>query len=128
MALAKKKAEAKRVLKKRKPVEKEAKIYSIRELDMIERIIRVEDELVHINDNIRLVVAQMDKRFESMQRNMDARFEQMDKRFEQMQHNMDTRFKELREDMNKRFTQMVAFISIVFTVIGVIITVFRVVG
>ena len=50
MPLAKKKAEVKRVLKKRKAVDLDAKIFSIRELDIIQRIIRVEDELVHIND------------------------------------------------------------------------------
>ena len=124
---------------KTKKVDRETPIYSIRELDMIERIIRVEDKMLLVNSNIELLVHQMDKRFEDMQKYMDKRFEQVDKRFEQMdkrfeqmdkrfeitQRNMDTRFNELREDMNKRFTQMFAFVSIVFTVLGLMITVFR---
>ena len=45
---------------------------------------------------------QIDKRFEELQRQMDKRFEQVDKRFEQMQSQMDKRF----EQVDKRFEEL----------------------
>jgi len=52
---------------------------------------------------------------------VDRRFEQVDKRFEQV----DKRFAELREDMNKRFDQMMNFlwmlVAIFTTLTGVVI-------
>jgi len=43
---------------------------------------------------------------------VDKRFEQVDKRFEQV----DKRFEDLREDMNKRFDQMMNFLWIIVTI------------
>jgi nitrate reductase assembly molybdenum cofactor insertion protein NarJ len=45
---------------------------------------------------------------------MDKRFEQIDKRFEQV----DKRFTELREDMNKRFEQIMSFVWILAAIFG----------
>ncbi|MHA1648406.1 MAG: hypothetical protein ACTSVL_12625 [Promethearchaeota archaeon] len=45
----------------------------------------------------------MDKRFEAMQIQMDKRFESMDKRFEAMQIQMDKRFEAMQIQMDKRF-------------------------
>ena len=50
---------------------------------------------------------------------MDKRFEQIDKRFEQV----DKRIGELREDMNKRFEQMMSFIWILAAIFGAIVAV-----
>ena len=67
----------------------------------------------------------VDKRFEDLYRYMDKRFEQMqhnmDKRFEAMQHNMDKRF----EAIDKRFEMMFKFMGLGFTVIALLIVVFK---
>ena len=67
------------------------------EIELRERIIRVEEELRHQRDLIQQVLEQMDKRFEQM----DKRFEQMDKRFEAMQQQMDKRFDEINRRMDR---------------------------
>jgi predicted nucleic acid-binding Zn-ribbon protein len=59
---------------------------------------------------LKVTLREMDKRFEQI----DKRFEQVDKRFEQV----DKRISELREDMNKRFEQMMSFVWIVATIFG----------
>lgn len=46
-------------------------------LNLLERIVRVEDAIKAQNDKIELLLHQMDKRFEQV----DKRFEQVDKRF-----------------------------------------------
>ena len=65
------------------------------EVELRERIVRVEEELKHQRELMIQGFEQMDKRFEAMQLNMDKRFEQVDKRFEQV----DKRF----EQVDKRF-------------------------
>jgi len=67
------------------------------------------DDVKAIRDDIRLLIHQMDKRFEQidkrldmMQHQMDKRFEQIDKRLDMMQHQMDKRF----EQVDKRFEQI----------------------
>ncbi len=61
------------------------------DLELRERIVRVEEELRHQREL-------MEQGF----RLMEKRFEQVDKRFEQV----DKRFEEMREDMNLRFQQV----------------------
>ena len=61
------------------------------ELEIRERIVRVEEELKHQRELMMDGFKQMDKRFEQM----DKRFEQMDKHFEQMQLEMNKRFEQL---------------------------------
>jgi len=78
------------------------------ELDIRERIVRVEEELKNQRD---LLIQsfkqsdkrfeQVDKRFEEIQRNMDKRFEQVDKRFESMQETMNNGFKEVIRRMDR---------------------------
>ncbi len=60
-------------------------------------------------DDIKLLIHQMDKRFEAMQNQMDKRFEQVDKRFEQV----DKRF----ESMDKRFDVIMYIMIAGFTII-----------
>ncbi len=90
------------------------------EIELRERMIRVEEELKNQRDLILQFMQQVDKRFEQvdkrfeeMRTDMDKRFEQVDKRFEEMRTDMDKRFEqvdkrfeEMRIDMNKRFEQM----------------------
>ena len=75
---------------------------AVYEIELRERMVRVEEELRHQRDLMREGFAQMDKRFEAMQTNMDKRFEamqtSMDQRFEQI----DKRF----EQVDKRFEQI----------------------
>ena len=70
-----------------------------RRLDLIERIVRVEEALK--NQNIL-----MEKRFEAI----------------------DKRFSELREDMNRRFATMQWMMFFGFTLIGLMVTVYRFFG
>jgi chaperonin cofactor prefoldin len=103
---------------------------AVYEIELRERMIRVEEELKNQRDLILQIVHQMDmrfaqvdkhfeqldKRFDLIEKRIDGqredmnrhfeliekRFEQVDKRFEQV----DKRFEDLRSDMNHRFDQM----------------------
>ncbi|WP_404357335.1 hypothetical protein [Methylotuvimicrobium sp. KM1] len=50
------------------------------EIELRERIVRVEEELKHQRELMMHGFEQMDKRFEAMQQQLDKRFEQVDKR------------------------------------------------
>ncbi len=81
-----------------------------RELDILERVVRVEDELKNLREVMEERFSKMDERFETMQNQMDKRFEAMqnlmDERFETMQNQMDRRFEAQRELSNERFEAM----------------------
>ena len=76
--------------------------YSEIDLDIRERIVRVEEELKNQRELIHEVLKMMDTRFAEMLAHSNSRFEQVDKRFEQV----DKRFEEMRTDMNSRFEQV----------------------
>lgn len=85
-----------------------AKPPAVYEIELRERMVRVEEELRHQRELIQTILVQMDKRFdavdkrfEQMQLNMDKRFEAVDKRFEQMQLNMDQRFEALTRRLDR---------------------------
>jgi len=80
-----------------------------REMEIRERIIRVEESL---DKHISLTKQGFDQ--------VDKRFEQMDKRFEQV----DKRF----ESIDSRFNRLTGLISLGFLVITVLITVFQFLG
>jgi len=52
------------------------------EIELRERMVRVEEELKHQRELMRQGFNQIDKRLELMQADMNKRFEQVDKRFE----------------------------------------------
>ena len=79
-----------------------AKPPQVYEIELRERMIRVEEELKNQRELMMQFMQQVDKRFEEMRIDMDKRFEQVDKRFEQV----DKRFEEMRIDMDKRFEQV----------------------
>jgi hypothetical protein len=54
-----------------------------------ERFLRIETELRHQHELMRLGFERMDKRFEDMRVEMNTRFEAMDKRFESIENRMD---------------------------------------
>ncbi|MGH8657479.1 MAG: hypothetical protein ACREV4_03065 [Gammaproteobacteria bacterium] len=71
--------------------QKSAGYSSVRyELDLRERIVRVEEELKHQRKLMLEGFTRMDKRLEAMQQQIDQRFEQIDKRFEQIDKRIDT--------------------------------------
>lgn len=62
------------------------------EIELRERIVRVEEELKHQRELMMQGFEQMNKRFEAMQQQMDKRFEQVDKRFDEMLKRHDRHF------------------------------------
>ena len=69
---------------------------------------------------------------QQMQQNMDKRFEAIDKRFEENRYYMDKRFEDLMhhtdkrfEDMDKRFRLMQWTMVIGFSILSVMMTVFK---
>ncbi|MFO7886178.1 MAG: hypothetical protein R6U68_15280, partial [Desulfobacteraceae bacterium] len=75
------------------------------EIELRERMVRVEEELKNQRDLMKQGFEQMDKRFEMMTEQMNKRFEQVDKRFEQV----DKRFEQVDkrfEQVDKRFEQI----------------------
>lgn len=83
--------------------------YSEIDLDIRERIVRVEEELKNQRELIHEVLKMMDTRFAEMLAHSNSRFEQVDKRFEQVDkrfEQVDKRFEEMRTDMNSRFEQV----------------------
>ncbi len=91
---------------------------SSRDIELAERIVRVEEELKTQRELMRQGFDQMDKRFEQV----DKRFEQVDKRFEQMEkrfEQMDLRFGDMSSHMNRWFTVMTTMLGLV----GIAVTV-----
>ena len=72
------------------------------ELEIRERIVRVEEELKHQRESMIEGFNRVDKRFEQMMLEMNTRFVQVDKRFEQV----DKRFEQMMLEMNARFVQV----------------------
>ena len=108
------------------------------ELELVERIVRVEEELKSQRELIIISIEQMEKRFEQMEKRfeqVDKRFEQMDKRFEDIQKYMDKRFEQVDkrfeqvdkrfEDVNSKSKMMFAFMTLGFTILATMMTVFK---
>jgi len=85
-----------------------------KELSLIERIVRVEEELRALREieiarfeaaekRFESLQREMNVKFESLQREMNARFETMNNRFEALQKEMNARFETLQKEMNARF-------------------------
>jgi len=72
------------------------------EIELRERMVRIEEELKHQRELIKAILEQMDKRFGAV----DRRFESMDRRFEAMQQSMDKRFEAMQQSMDKRFDEL----------------------
>ncbi len=80
---------------------------AVYEIELRERMVRVEEELKNQRELIKTVLEQMDKRSE-----------QVDKRFEAMQQHMDKRFEALTRRMD-RF--MVVSFTTTLTAVGLVI-------
>ena len=94
---------------------------AVYEIELRERMVRVEEALKHQGELIQQLIQQMDKRFEQVDLRfemIERRFEQVDKRFEQM----DQRFVELQRRMD-RF--MFWSLGMTLTVGGIVIAVLK---
>ena len=91
------------------------------EIELRERIVRVEEELRHQRELMRQGFEAMDRRFEAMEKRFEAvdkRFEAVDKRFEAM----DRRF----DDLTKRIDRfMVWSVGIQFTAMGLVVAILK---
>ena len=85
---------------------------AVYEIELRERMVRVEEALKHQGELIQQLIQQMDRRFEQVDLRfgmIEKRFEQVDKRFEEFQQQMDRRFEQVDkrfEQVDKRFEQM----------------------
>ncbi len=89
---------------------------AVYEIELRERMVRVEEELKHQRELMRQGFEQMDKRFEAMQVNMDKRFEQIERRFEQIDkrfEQVDKRFDEMIRRHDRHFLWLIGFIATV---------------
>ncbi|WP_165741607.1 hypothetical protein [Candidatus Thiosymbion oneisti] len=102
---------------------------AVYEIELRERMVRVEEELRHQRELIKTILEQMDKRFEALQKELDRRFEAVDKRFEAV----DKRFEILQNEMNRRFEALTRRIdrfmiwsyAITLTVGGLVVTILK---
>ncbi len=72
------------------------------EIELRDRIIRVEEELRHQRDLIQQILHQMDKRFEQVERRIEAQRQEMILRFEQVDKHIEAQ----RQEMILRFAQV----------------------
>ena len=80
------------------------------EIELRERMVRVEEELKHQRELMRQGFEMMERRFEQVEKRfeqIDKRFEQVDKRFEQV----DKRFDEMLRRHDRHFLWLVGFIA-----------------
>jgi uncharacterized radical SAM superfamily Fe-S cluster-containing enzyme len=84
-----------------------------KEVALMERVVRVEEELKHLREVQTVQFKAISDRFDALQREMDKRFEAMDKRF---------------EAVDKRFSQMQWTMMLGFTMLGVLIGVMGYLG
>ncbi len=95
------------------------------EIELRERMVRVEEELKNQRELMKQGFDLMDKRFEGMREDMNKRFEQVDKRFEQVDkrfEQVDQRFESLTRRID-RF--MIWSFGLSVTMAGVIIAVLK---
>ena len=92
---------------------------AVYEIELRDRMVRVEEELRHQRELMREGFAQMEKRFEQVDRrfeltqsSMEKRFEQVDKRFEQVDkrfEQVDNRFESVQQDIRELQRRMDRF-------------------
>lgn len=81
---------------------------AVYEVELRERMVRVEEDLKRQRDRIEGLSVQMDSRFDQLEQRFEQRFEQMDKRFEQV----DRRFEQLDkrlDDQGKRMDRLMVW-------------------
>ena len=111
-------------------------------VQLLERMVRVEEELKSQREVMTARFDAMDQRFEDVLDRMDTRFEAVDRRFEDAREQInarfaaidkrfessDRRFEDLIGYMNKRFGLVQWVMGIGFIMIGTLVTVFGVIA
>jgi len=99
-------------------------MHNEQEMQIRERIIRVEESLDKHIELTKLGFEAMDKRFAEVDKRFELLTGQMDKRFGEM----DKRFELLTGQVDKRFNQMFAYFTTGIVILGVLITAFGLMG
>ncbi len=102
-----------------------------RELSLMERLVRVEEELRALKEIQIAHFQAFEKRFEALQREMAARFEAVDKRFEAVDRRFEALVRETNarfEAMDKRFTQLQWIIGLGFSLMAALMATLRLFG
>ncbi|MGD2089728.1 MAG: hypothetical protein PVH61_26365 [Candidatus Aminicenantes bacterium] len=86
----------------------------VKELSLIDRTVRVEEELRSLRE-------MSESKFEALQREMNVRFEAGEKRDESLQREMNVRFESLQREMNARFEAMDKRFSTTQWMIGILV-------
>ncbi|RKT44426.1 hypothetical protein [Thiocapsa rosea] len=89
---------------------------AVYEIELRERMVRVEEELKHQRELMRQGFEQVERRFEQA----DKRFEQIDKRFEQVERRfeqVDRRFDEMIKRNDRHFLWLIGFITTIAALI-----------
>ena len=97
---------------------------SAADTQLLERMVRVEEELKAQRELMGERFEAVDRRFVSMQESMDKRFEAVDKRFE----SMDKRFEDMKAYTDRRFSTLQWSMMLGFTVVTAAVTVFGLLG
>jgi DNA anti-recombination protein RmuC len=95
-----------------------------KELALIERVVRVEEELKSLRQMLEVKFDASEKRFEALQREMNARFEAMNERFVAMDErfvSMDKRFESLQSEITARFEAVDKRFSTIQWMIGIFV-------
>lgn len=99
--------------------------------DLLERSVRLEEELKNQRELMLQGFQHMDARFESMQKQMDERFAASDRRFDDVNqrfNDMNQRFGDMNQrfdDMNKKFIMMFSFFAVGLTLITVLMSIYE---
>jgi hypothetical protein len=96
----------------------------LKELSLIERVVRVEKELKSLRETLEVKFDAFEKRFEAFQREMNTRFEALQREMNARFEAVDKRF----EAMDKRFSVIQWMIGIFVGIPALIIAIIEVLG
>lgn len=91
----------------------------LKEVSLLERVIRVEEELKALREIELARFETSERRFEALEKANQQRFETIERRFEALQREMDKRF----EALEKRFNFIQWFMGIGFSFLGLFLTI-----
>ncbi len=79
---------------------------SERKWDLLERIVRVEEELKYLREDMERRFTESREDMKQLREDMKQLREDMERRFAEAREDMERRFTEAREDMNRRFAEV----------------------
>ncbi len=79
---------------------------SERKWDLLERIVRVEEELKYLREDMERRFAEAQEDRKQLREDMERRFAEAQEDRKQLREDMERRFTEAREDMERRFTEV----------------------